>query len=182
MDSLANIAHGAVQQAMERAEPLDAVAPVIRKLFVVLHGSYGNLFASKFATGERDETGKHDKGILAAMKVWQSKLSRFPEDVIQIAAGRLVKEHPDFPPNLPQFEKVCEAATPRPTYAEQQGLPRLAAPVIEPIKVDLQPKNDGKDWARRILYRVERGDKSVGRYAQREARIALGMEGKQKWQ
>lgn len=177
MDSLANIAQGAVQQALERTDPLDAVAPVIRKLFVVLHGSYGNLFASKFATGERDETGRHDKGILAAMKVWQSKLSRFPEDVIQIAAGRLVKEHPDFPPNLPQFEKVCEAATPRLTHAQEAGLVALPAPSAAPVHVTIQPHGDGKDWARRIVARVHAGDQTLTRTSIRNAMQALGMEG-----
>lgn len=175
MQNLSTIAQAAVHEAVNRADPVDTVSPVIRKLFVLLHGSYGNLFASKFATGERDETGKHDKGILAAMKIWQAKLSRFSDDIVQIAAGRLINEHPDFPPNLPQFEKVCEAATPRKTYAQEQGLVALPAPTVEPIKVDLKPKNDGKDWARRILYRVEHGDKSVSRYAHHSAEMAMGV-------
>ena len=187
MKNLASIAAGAVHASQAHATGEDAaeasllnVSPVIRKLFLLLHGSYGTLFTSKFSTGQM--AGKHDKGSISAMRVWDAKLSRFPADVVESAANRLSSSHPKHPPNLPEFEALCDAAMPRQTYPEQQAWPRLAAPVIEPIKVDLQSKNDGKDWARRSLYRVDRGDKSVGKYAAREARIALGMEGKQKWQ
>ena len=168
--------------AEEAAEAsLQAVSLVIRKLFMLLHGSYGSLFTSKFATGQM--AGKHDKGAISAMKVWDAKLSRFPATVVEQAASRLAAEHADFPPNLPQFEQMCDAAMPRQTYAQQQGLPALPAPVAaQPVKVNLQERNDGKDWARRILYRVSRNDKTVGQYACREARTALGMEGRQAWQ
>lgn len=41
-----------------------------------------------------------------------------------------------------------------------------------------QEKGDGRDWARRILARVEAGDKSVRLYAHKSARQALGLEGR----
>lgn len=117
---------------------------------------YGSLFTSKFATGQM--AGKHDKGAISAMKVWDAKLSRFPATVVEQAASRLAAEHADFPPNLPQFEQMCDAAMPRQTYAQQQGLPALPAPVAtQPVKVNLQERNDGKDWARRIVARMEGG-------------------------
>jgi hypothetical protein len=182
MNDVALLAEEAIQYAQQTTEdePLQ-VNPMVRNLFMLLHGAYGNLFISKFSTGEKDKRGR-DKGIRAAMKVWEAALGKFPAEVVETAAGRLTKDHPEFPPNLPQFEKLCDAAAPRKTYAEENNLPRLAAPVAEPVKVSLEPKNDGKDWARRILYRVERGDKSVRAYALQCARQALGLEGRQAWQ
>lgn len=157
-------------------------SPKVKNLFLLLQGSYGSLFLSKFATGVKDEEGRHDLGIRATMKVWSAALGKYPADVIESAATRLLNEHPEFPPNLPQFVALCNACMPVKTYAQEQGWKALPAPVIEPIKVNLAMQNDGKDWARRILYRAEHGDKSVGRYALREARVAMKLEGKQAWQ
>jgi hypothetical protein len=179
LHNVATLVDAAIGQSAA-ATPPDAeklqVCPVVRKLFMLLHGSYGNLFLSKFSTGEKDAQGR-DKGIRAAMKVWESKLSRFPAEVIETAAGRLTAEHDEFPPNLPQFEKLCEAAVPRKTYAEEAGLPRLPAPVPAPAAaVSFDLRNDGKDWARRLLARHDAGE--VLRPIQlRFACEALGMTG-----
>ena len=114
MNNVATLAAAAIQQAQAQPEALQ-VAPVIRKLFILLHGSYGNLFISKFSTGEKDAQGR-DKGIRAAMKVWESKLAQYPADVVETAAGRMTAAHAEYPPNLPQFEVLCLAAMPRPVY------------------------------------------------------------------
>lgn len=155
--------------------------PMVRKLFVLLHGKYGNTFSGKFATGELNPSGK-DKGVRAAMLVWQSTLSKYPDDVIEIAAGRLKDQHPEFPPSLPQFEKLCDAAMPRQTHAELEGWKRLPAPVIEPVEVSLEPVGDGKDWARRLIARAEAGDRTVGLAALQFACEALGIKGRKSWQ
>lgn len=183
MRNIANFADHAMRDpqayrdtAEEVAEAsLQAVSLVIRKLFMLLHGSYGSLFTSKFATGQM--AGRHDKGTISAMKVWDAKLSRFPATVVEQAASRLAAEHADFPPNLPQFEQMCDAVMPRQTYAQEQGLPALPAPMAAPpVKVSLQERNDGKDWARRIVARMEGGDTSISYYSGKSARVALGLE------
>ena len=179
MHDVATLAQRGFHQAQSAPAPLQ-VAPAIRKLFMVFHGSYGNTFIGKFSTGEKDADGR-DKGIRAAMKVWEAKLGKYPADVIEVAADRAGAAHPEFPPSLPQFEKLCEAAMPRKTYAQEHGLPALPAPKADPIKVDLKPKNDGKDWARRLLARHEAGER-LRPYTLTCARQALGMEGKQPWQ
>lgn len=153
---------------------LKSVSPVVRKLFVVLHAAYGSLFTSKFATGQK--VGEHDMGMVSAMKVWDSTLSRLPGEVIEAAAARLNTEHPEFPPNLPQFERLCAAAMPRKTWAQEQGLPALPAPKIQPVQVSLDARGDGKDWARRILARIEQGDRTVTPYIVKSARQALRVE------
>lgn len=172
MHDVATLAQQGVHQAQSAPAPLQ-VAPAIRKLFMVFHGSYGNSFISKFSTGEKDKDGR-DKGIRAAMKVWEAKLGKYPDGVIEVAAGRTGAAHPEFPPSLPQFEKLCDAAMPRKTYAQEHGLPALPAPKADPIKVDLKQKNDGKDWARVILARFDAGEK-LRPIQVRFAREALGI-------
>ena len=180
MHDVATLVQQAVHRAQESSQEPLQVNPVVRKLFMLLHGSYGNSFISKFSTGEKDKDGR-DKGIRAAMKVWEAKLGKYPADVIEVAADRTGAAHPEFPPSLPQFEKLCEAAMPRKTYAQEHGLPALPAPKAEPIKVDLKPKNDGKDWARVLLARFDAGEK-LRPIQVRFARQALGMEGRMPWQ
>ncbi|MEY4074738.1 MAG: hypothetical protein RJA29_2095 [Pseudomonadota bacterium] len=173
MNDIASLATQAIHNNASQPQP-KADNPVIRKLFLVLHGSYGNLFTSKFSTGERDANGK-DKGIRAAMLVWESALSKYPADVIETAAMRLTTECPDFPPNLPQFEAICKAVMPRKTYAEEQGLVRLPAPAKQSIgPVEYEVKNDGKDWARRIMARHEAGER-LNPTTLRFAREALNL-------
>ena len=179
MHDVATLAQQGVHQAQSAPAQLQ-VAPAIRKLFMVFHGSYGNAFIGKFSTGEKDAEGR-DKGIRAAMKVWEAKLTKYPADVIEVAADRTGAAHPEFPPSLPQFEKLCDAAMPRKTYAQEHGLPALPAPKADPIKVDLKPKNDGKDWARVILARFDAGEK-LRPIQVRFAREALGLEGRMAWQ
>ena len=159
MKDIATLASHATHETQARSSGEEAaeatlrgISSVVRKLFILLHGSYGSLFTSKFATGQM--VGDHDKGSISAMRVWDAKLSRFAPDVIEAAAGRLSAAHPKHPPNLPEFEALCEAAEPRKTYAEEQGLTALPAPVAKPVQVDVPSHDDGKNWARRILGRA----------------------------
>lgn len=181
MNHIATLAHDAMRDAASQPRQKREASTTVRKLFVLLHGAYGNLFLSKYATGEKSEAGG-DKGVAAAMLVWDATLSKFTPDVIEAAAKRLMTEHPDFAPNLPQLEKVCEAMTPRKTYAEEAGLPMLPAPApAAPISVSFEMRGDHKDWARRLLARSQAGD-TIRPYTLLSARQALGMEGRMEWQ
>jgi len=157
MNNLATLAQQAIQHAGQQPAP-KGDNPTIRKLFLILHGSYGSLFTTKFSTGERDANGK-DKGIRAAMLVWESALAKYSPDTIETAAKRLADECPDFPPNLPQFEAICRAVMPRQTFRDEQPR-RLPPPEAKPIgPIEFQAMNDGKDWARKLLARQAAGDR-----------------------
>lgn len=170
---------GAFHDAQEQIAEQSALA--VKNLFLLLQGSYGAVFIAKFATGVKDETGRHDLGIRATMAVWRHALKKYPPDVIETAAARLKEAHTEFPPSLPQFEKLCDAAMPRKTHAEEAGLPRLPAPApAAPVKVDFSKQNDGKDWARAIMARSEAGE-SIRAYTLLSARQALGLEGRMPW-
>lgn len=148
----------ATMVAAAQAKPQQADQTHIRKLFMLLHGAYGNPFIAKFSSGERDADGK-DKGIRSAMMVWAHGLSDFAPDVVEAAAKRYTLLYPEFPPNLPQFEAVCRSMAPRKTFAEEQGLPALPAPKQTLAQVAFEAVGDGRDWARRILAGVDAGDK-----------------------
>lgn len=181
MNDISTLAHDAIHQAAHQPRPKREASPTTRKLFLLLHGSYGNLFLAKFATGEKSEAGG-DKGVAAAMLVWDAALAKFAPDVIEAAAQRLKSESPEFAPSLPQFEKTCEALTPRKSYLEEQGIPRLPAPVIRPIAVTIEAKGDGCDWARTIEARAAAGDKLVTPGVLAHARAALRATGRRQWQ
>ena len=88
----------------------------VNRLFMLFHGWYGNLFISKFATGERDANGK-DKGIKSARIVWASELREFDAETVMEAARRCKARHEEFPPSLPQFVAICKAVRPRPAFS-----------------------------------------------------------------
>lgn len=178
MKNLAHIAAHSVHEAQTRG-PREASATV-RKLFVLLHGAYGNQFLAKFHTGQLVEEGPNkgkDKGPLAAMLVWDADLSRFPGDVVETAAKRAMAESPQFAPALPEMVTLCEAILPRKTHAELNGYALLPAPELVRVVVSLDPVGDAKDWARRIVARVQAGDQTLTRTSIRAAMQALGMEG-----
>lgn len=154
-------------------QPSAAAPPHIRKLFMLMHGAYGNAFITKFSSGERDENGK-DKGIRSAMMVWTHGLAEFTPDVIEDAAKRYLAMYTEFPPNLPQFVSICWSVMPRKTFAQEQDLPALPAPKTERASVAIDAVGDGRDWARKILAGVEAGDKRTPTVI-RFAREALGM-------
>lgn len=175
MKSLAAIAAQSVHEHHTRG-PREA-SITTRKLFMLLHGSYGSQFLAKFSTGQLVEDGPNkgkDKGLLAAMLVWDADLSRFAGDVVEAAVKRATAENPEFAPTLPQLVKLCEAITPRKTHAELNGYALLPAPTLVRVQVSIEPVGDGKDWARKIKARAEAGDKTVTPGVLRSALQALG--------
>lgn len=86
----------------------------VKRVFMVLHGFYGNLFLSKFATGST-ESGE-DQGIANARRVWAHGLRDYDGGTVKAALARCRERHPEFPPSLPQFLQLCDACKPRQTY------------------------------------------------------------------
>lgn len=171
MKPIGQLAHMA---ASPRREESQAVSTGVAKLFLLMQGSYGTAFLSKFGSGALDGQGQ-DIGMRAALKVWGASLRKYAPEVIEAAAERIADRHPEFPPSLPQFEALCKAATPRKTYAEEAGMLALPAPTFQRLEVPIVARGDGKDWARKILARSEAGDKSVSYRALKDAKQALGL-------
>jgi hypothetical protein len=109
-----------VAQVAASAEAKRAQASSV---FKVMHGFYGNLFLSKFASGQLNDAGD-DIGVINARSIWGHGLVTFDELTIKTALSNCMDRHPEFPPSLPQFVLLCRAATPRKVY-------RPAVPEIE---------------------------------------------------
>lgn len=91
----------------------------VKGLFMLFHGWYGNLFLSRYESGDKDATGK-DRGTMSAMVIWQNALDRFDGDVVRAAACRCEADHPKYPPTLPEFLAICKATRPRAVAPESQ--------------------------------------------------------------
>jgi hypothetical protein len=108
-DSLPKIGEGT-----QADKPVIAESDVSR-VFAVLHGYYGNLFFTKFATGAV-ENGE-DQGIANARRIWAHGLREYDAETIKTALRNCQVRHPEYPPSLPQFAGMCAAAKIRPTYS-----------------------------------------------------------------
>lgn len=102
-----------------RQEQKTADKATANDVFKVLHGFYGVLFLSKFATGQLDDKGR-DMGIASARAVWAHTLQGFGELDVIAALDACKAAHPEFPPSLPQFVALCRAAAPRKVYKPEQ--------------------------------------------------------------
>ena len=100
-------------------------------VFRVMHGFYGNLFLSKFATGEVLANGG-DGGVASARVIWAHGLRSFDIETVKTALGRTMEAHPEFPPTLPQFVGLCKACTQRKAY--QDTLPPPAIDRVEQLR------------------------------------------------
>lgn len=91
----------------------------VNNVFKVFHGFYGNLFLSKFSTGEVDAQGG-DAGIVSARQIWGHGLRNFDAGTVKAALAQCMAQHPEFPPSLPQFVALCRANAPREAYKPAQ--------------------------------------------------------------
>ena len=91
----------------------------VNNVFKVFHGFYGNLFLSKFSTGEVDAQGG-DAGIVSARQIWGHGLRKFGPGTVKAALAQCMAQHPEFPPSLPQFVALCRANKPREAYRAPQ--------------------------------------------------------------
>lgn len=94
---------------------------VINNVFKVMHGCYGNLFLSKFASGVLDARSR-DMGVASARTVWAFSLRRFDEAVVVTALEKCQERHPEFPPSLPQFIALCIACEPRKVFTFENAI------------------------------------------------------------
>lgn len=145
--------------------PLPWVDRVFDKLTLV----YGQAFLGRW----------RDIDLGAVKSDWCHELAGLESSPGRIAHA--LAHLPDKPPTVIEFRTLCRSA-PAP------DVPRLPEPQADPERVAhelsklratglTQPLQSSgcTDWARRILHRVEKGDKTVSRAARLAAMRALGM-------
>jgi hypothetical protein len=111
MHNLATLVNPDMVQRHATAGATEQSEAAVRRLFRLMHGFWGNLFLSRYATGEV-ENG-HDKGVRSAMSVWSLALARYDGDTILAAFEQCSKAAPEYPPSLAQFLAACAARAPR---------------------------------------------------------------------
>lgn len=87
------------------ARPVDEA--VIERLFMALHGYFGNQFLDKFRLGDPG-TGK-DIGIENAKRTWLAELSGYTTGEIFGGLQKIKDAGSPFPPGLPEFAAACKA-------------------------------------------------------------------------
>ena len=109
----------------------------IERIFMRLHGRFGNQFYEKFRLGETDDNGK-DVGIENAKQTWSSELAGISAERIAIA----IKETYQYPPSCDEFKKACVSVVIR---SETDFLK------LPPPKVDEEIKQAGLDKMNEII-------------------------------
>lgn len=126
---------GAARRPQSQPLPADAV----NNVFKVLHGFYGNLFLSKFATGQVTQSGE-DQGVVSARQVWAHGLRDFDAATVKAALGQCLERHPEFPPNLPQFVQLCMANKVREVFKTDQPVLAMSNELRSKYATDAREK------------------------------------------
>ena len=78
----------------------------IERIFMRLHGRFGNNFTDKFKIGQIDKNGR-DIGIENAKQVWSEELAGISPDRIKTA---LLHQY-EYAPSCDQFKAQCKSTT-----------------------------------------------------------------------
>lgn len=128
-DNVFSLASAAIRATKVEPPMPDAADAVFR----AMHGFYGQLWLSKFATGQAGPDGA-DAGVVSAKRIWAYGLTGFDATTVRHALRQCLERHPEFPPSLPQFVGLCWANHPREAY--RPALPMSGALVAERSKAE----------------------------------------------
>lgn len=134
---------------------------IAKHVFRVLHGAFGNLFLSRFATGQVEDG--EDAGVKNARRMWAFGLRDYHVVTVKAALARVLDTGGEYPPTLPQLRALCAAISPRQAsvpavdMAPAQPSSDVRADVDRLLAVKLGEPN--KQWAYRLKARHEAGEK-----------------------
>lgn len=89
---------------------------VIERLFMALHGYFGNAFLDKFRLGPGDD-GK-DRGVENAKRIWLAELQGYTTVEVFGALRKIRDASSPFPPGLPEFAAACKASRRTAAYVD----------------------------------------------------------------
>ena len=84
----------------------------IKRLFMLLHGMYGNIVLDKYRIGQVDDKTGEDVGMATARSVWLNGLREFDAGVVLKAIAKCSEKHKSYPPTLPEFRDICKTLQP----------------------------------------------------------------------
>lgn len=122
----------------------------VERIFLRLHGRFGNNFLEKYKLGKVDANG-NDLGISNAKQVWAEELAGISADRIKNA----LQYNYDYAPSCDQFKAQCKSSTQAHTDYKALPKPAMSEEKVNEIHEKLaqftSPKRDMKAWAKKIL-------------------------------
>lgn len=134
---------------------------IAKHVFRVLHGVFGNLFLSRFATGQVEDG--EDAGVKNARRMWAFGLRDYHVVTVKAALARVLDTGGEYPPTLPQLRALCAAISPR-----QASVPAVDMAPAQPssdVRADVDRLLQGttgepnKQWAHRLRARHDAGER-----------------------
>lgn len=102
----------------------------VERIFMRLHGRFGNPFLAKYRVGQIDQATGEDIGLLNAKRVWGEELSHLSQARISKA---IVAKYDSM--NGPSADDFVRAATPVPACHRDNEFLALPKPKMDPDKV-----------------------------------------------
>jgi len=143
----------------------------VERIFLRLHGRFGNNFLEKYKLGKLDAYG-NDLGINNAKQVWAEELAGISADRIKNA----LQYNYDYAPSCDQFKAQCKSSTQ--AHSDYKALPKPAISnekreeIHDKLAQFMSPKRDMKAWAKKIIA----NPKAYPEISYRYAKEALGEE------
>lgn len=129
----------------------------VTKIFMRLHGRFGNTFFDKYRIGELNESGQ-DLGIENAKIEWSEQLAGVSGDRISAALASSY----DYPPSCDDFKSNCKVKATQQNYAalpapnNKETNKAYADNVVKFVAAHIVDKTDYKAWAKRIVANPDR--------------------------
>lgn len=102
----------------------------VERIFMRLHGRFGNPFLAKYRVGQVDQATGEDIGVMNAKRVWAEELAHLSPERITKA---LVAKYESM--NGPSADDFVRAATPVPACHRDNSVLALLKPKMAPEKV-----------------------------------------------
>jgi len=121
----------------------------IERIFLRLHGRFGNNFIDRFKNGQKDAQG-NDLGVLNAKFVWAEELAGISGE--RIKSGLM--HNYEYAPSCDQFKAQCKS-TPASTDYKALPKPAMSDEKINELQDKLTAfttnKRDYRAWAHKII-------------------------------
>ena len=123
----------------------------VERIFMVLHGRFGNTFFNKYKIGQLNANGE-DAGLVNARATWSSELAGLSPD--RIKAG--LEAGYEHAPSCDEFKARCKAHVKHDDYkaieakVDYEESKRHADNVVKFVADNTKQVTDRREWARKI--------------------------------
>lgn len=128
----------------------------VERIFMVLHGRFGNTFFNKYKVGKLNADGE-DAGLVNARAVWGSELAGMSPERIKSA----LEASYDHAPSCDEFKSNCRTQNHIEDYkalsvkVDYEAGKKYADNVVKFVAKNLIEKTDFMAWAKRIIANPE---------------------------